>query len=69
MIEYKGCNYCRYFRPEGTCPAFEPGLIPIEIVSGQIKHTKPLPNQRNTIVYVRTEKSIIYRYETGNYQS
>lgn len=54
MIEYKGCQYCLYFRPDGTCPAFAPGLIPIEIVSGQIKHIKPLPNQRNTIVYVRT---------------
>ncbi len=27
MTKYKGCNYCRYFRGDGTCRAFDPGLI------------------------------------------
>lgn len=62
MSNYKGCNYCRHFRADGTCPAFDPGLIPLIIVDGQIKHTKPLIIQKNTIVYEQTEKHIIYRY-------
>jgi len=66
MSDYKGCNYCRHFRADGTCPAFDPGIIPLIIVDGQIKHTKPLPNQKNTIVYDPTEKHIIYRYKAGD---
>lgn len=62
MSDYKGCNYCQHFRADGTCPAFDPGLIPLIIVDWQIKHTKPLINQKNTIVYEPTEKHIIYRY-------
>ncbi|MEG4802320.1 cytoplasmic protein [Microcoleus sp. ARI1-B5] len=62
MSDCKGCNYCQYFRAEGTCPAFAPGLIPLIIVDGQIKHIKPLPNPKNTIVYEPTEQHIIYKY-------
>ncbi|MEG3845709.1 cytoplasmic protein [Microcoleus sp. herbarium19] len=68
MTNYKGCNYCRHFRPEGTCPAFDPGLIPMGIVDGRIKHTEPLASQKNTIVYEATEKWIGYRLKTGDYE-
>ncbi|MEH1857739.1 MAG: macro domain-containing protein [Nostoc sp.] len=64
MIEYKGCQYCVHFRPDGTCPAFDPDTIPLPIVSGQIKHIKPVSNQENTIVYEPVKKSIIYRVDT-----
>ncbi len=63
MIEYKGCQYCLHFRPDGTCPAFDPDTIPLSIVSGQIKHITPLLNQGNTIVYKSAGKSIIYRMD------
>ncbi len=61
MIEYKGCQYCLHFRPDGTCSAFDPDPIPFFIVSGQIKHIEPLQNQGNKIIYEAVEKSIIYR--------
>ncbi|MFL9458855.1 macro domain-containing protein [Tolypothrix bouteillei VB521301_2] len=63
MIEYKGCQFCLHFRPDGTCSAFDPDRIPLSIVSGQIKHIKPLQNQENKIVYEPLEKSIIYRLD------
>lgn len=63
MIEYKGCQHCLHFRPDGTCPAFDPDFIPLPIVSGQIKHIKPLPAQGNTIVYEPSGKSIVYRMD------
>ena len=60
-IKYRGCNYCKHFRPDGGCPAFDPDPIPIDIVSGQTKHTFPLSGQHNSIVYEHYEKSIFQR--------
>jgi hypothetical protein len=61
MSIYKGCNYCKHLRFDGTCPAFDPYTIPLEIVSGQIKHTTPMFGQNNLIVYEHCEKSIFQR--------
>lgn len=63
MNDYKGCNYCLHYRPDGTCAAFDPGIIPLTVVSGQTKHIQPLPNQGNAIVYEPAGKSIFYRLD------
>ncbi|MEP0797504.1 O-acetyl-ADP-ribose deacetylase [Trichocoleus sp. DQ-A3] len=63
MNDYKGCNYCLHYRPDGTCVAFDPDFIPITIASGQTKHIQPLPNQGNTIVYEPAGKSIFSRLD------
>lgn len=45
------CLKCKHFRRvEGGCDAF-PDEIPDEITSGQNKHSKPLPEQENNIVF------------------
>lgn len=59
--KYRGCNYCKHFHVDGSCPAFEPAPIPIDIVSGQTKHTVPILGQTNSIVYEYCEKSIFQR--------
>jgi O-acetyl-ADP-ribose deacetylase len=41
-IKYRGCSYCKHFRIDGSCHAFDPDPIPIDIVSGQTKHTIPI---------------------------
>lgn len=63
MIEYYGCQYCKHFRIDGSCPAFYPNPIPLSIVSGKVKHIKPIFGQRNDIVYEFAGKSIIYRLD------
>lgn len=62
MIEYKGCQYCLHLRPDGTCLAFDPDIIPIFIASGQLKHIKPLPIQRNNVVYKPSEHNLYKRF-------
>jgi hypothetical protein len=44
------CFKCKNFNTNG-CLAFE--NIPDEIISGKNKHTKPLPGQKNNIVFER----------------
>ena len=45
------CSKCKHFRrTEGGCDAFPAG-IPDEITGGENKHTAPLPNQGNDIVF------------------
>lgn len=66
MSEYKGCLYCLYFRPDGTCLAFDPDFIPVFIASGQFRHTEPLHNQRNTIVYKPAAQTIFRRLDIKN---
>lgn len=45
------CEKCKHFRAlSGGCDAF-PNEIPDEIVSGENKHSKPLPKQKNKIVF------------------
>lgn len=62
MAEYKGCLDCRhlfhgvYVDEIPTCRAFPEG-IPLIIVVENIQHTKPLPDQNNTIVYEPAEKA------------
>jgi hypothetical protein len=46
------CRFCRHLNSlieKPTCNAFPEG-IPHEILSGQIIHKNPLPNQTNDIV-------------------
>jgi O-acetyl-ADP-ribose deacetylase len=59
--EYKGCNYCKHFQFDGSCPAFSPDPIPLDIVSGQTKHFRPVSEQHNSIVYEHSDKSIFQR--------
>ena len=63
MNEYRGCNWCQHFRPDGTCKAFHPKPIPLGIVSGNIKHTKPMFGQKNHIVYEPASANIVYRLD------
>jgi hypothetical protein len=52
------CFNCKHWRKiEGGCNAFPDG-IPNEITSGQNKHSKPLPDQKNKIVFepIETDK-------------
>ena len=45
------CQNCKYFKSlRFKCKAF-PKEIPIEILSGDNKHLKPLPEQGNDIVF------------------
>lgn len=45
------CFKCKHFRRfEGGCDAFPDG-IPDVITSGQNEHSKPLPEQKNKIVF------------------
>ncbi len=45
------CFKCKHFRRfEGGCDAF-PNGIPDQITVGQNKHSQPLPNQGNEIVF------------------
>jgi O-acetyl-ADP-ribose deacetylase len=60
-VSYRGCSYCKHFRVDGGCLAFDPNPIPIDIVSGQTKHTFPISGQNNLIVYENCEKSIFQR--------
>jgi O-acetyl-ADP-ribose deacetylase len=61
ITKYRGCSYCRHFRVDGGCPAFDPEPIPIDIVSGETKHITPILGQTNSIVYEDCGKSIIQR--------
>ena len=45
------CNYCKYYNQDGTCQAF-PERIPDEILEGKNNHSRPLPEQQNTIIFV-----------------
>jgi hypothetical protein len=60
-IKYRGCSYCQYFRVDRGCPAFDPDPIPIDIVSGQTKHTTPIFGQTNSIAYKDYGKSMVQR--------
>lgn len=45
------CFKCKHFREfKGGCDAFPDG-IPDEIVSGENQHLKPLPDQKNNIIF------------------
>lgn len=51
MAEYNGCLGCKHRASGGmTCPAFPSG-IPLNIASGQIKHTRVLPGQEGAFVW------------------
>lgn len=63
MIKYKGCPYCKHYRFDGTCSAFYPDNIPIDIASGATKHITPLPGQKNSIVYEPADKPLLERIE------
>jgi hypothetical protein len=58
MAEYLGCSACRHRDSKGlTCKAF-PKRIPLQIISGEIHHTKRLRWQDNDIVYEPIEVKI-----------
>lgn len=57
------CLTCKHLRTiSGGCDAF-PGDIPDEIVGGWNKHRKPLPGQKNNIVYEEGERLEDLRYK------
>lgn len=44
------CAKCKHFNAEQwNCKAFK--RIPIQILSGENDHSKPLPSQKNNIVF------------------
>lgn len=43
------CNMCKNHFNGLKCKAFE--IIPDEIIFGDNDHTKPLPNQKNDIIF------------------
>lgn len=51
------CFKCKHFDIEtSTCEAFKKE-IPFEILNGENNHTKPLPEQKNDIVFEPKKKS------------
>ena len=61
------CLECKHLRPiEGGCDAFpwEDGGIPDAITSGKNKHSKPLPDQKNKIVFEQKEINLEPNTET-----
>lgn len=48
---YPPCLICKHLKKGFTCNAFNEGDIPNEIASGDNKHTKPMPDQGNDIVF------------------
>jgi O-acetyl-ADP-ribose deacetylase len=58
-IRYRGCGYCKHYRADGGCIAFDPVLMDITI--GYTKHTVPILGQANSIVYEDCGKSITHR--------
>jgi hypothetical protein len=44
------CISCKYYEGAFFCKAF-PKEIPQQILTGENDHTKPLPNQKNDIVF------------------
>ena len=45
------CVNCKHFNEALICPAFKKKGIPDLILSGANKHNKPLPGQKNKIVF------------------
>ncbi len=53
MSKWQLCRFCVHLHNilgPLTCDAF-PGGIPDEVVSGRVRHNKPLPGQRNELVF------------------
>lgn len=49
------CIDCKHFRDDVTCAAFPKG-IPDSIWTSEIGHNKPLPEQKNSIVFEAVKK-------------
>ena len=45
------CFRCKHFDPFTGCPAFPEYGIPEEILLDENDHSKPLPEQKNNIVF------------------
>jgi hypothetical protein len=54
MIPFVICFNCKNYLKKATCKAF-PNGIPEEILLGRNDHSKPLPDQKNTIVFEKIE--------------
>ena len=50
------CLECKHYLGTWQCSAF-PKKIPIEIISNDNDHSKPLPNQKNDIVFEPISKT------------
>ena len=56
MITYDfACIKCIHYQEFPGCPAFEDGEIPEIILSGENDHSKPLPSQKNNIIFKSIE--------------
>lgn len=50
MQDLKCAKLCKHYKGYLSCDAY-PNRIPNEILLGKDKHTKPLPDQKNGIVF------------------
>jgi hypothetical protein len=50
MMTYPICFSCKNHTKDLKCKAFPKG-IPLDIINGKNKHTTPLKNQKNDVVF------------------
>lgn len=56
MIEDLICYNCKHLRKlSGGCAAFPEGIPASIVETGESSHSKPLPNQKNKIVFEKYE--------------
>lgn len=54
-MQNKRCFNCIFYRGKLICQAFPDG-IPEAILLGENPHIKPLPEQKNDIVFIQVKK-------------
>jgi hypothetical protein len=51
MDGYTGCRGCQHYQFDGSCPAFDGGKIPLDILSGDFEHTQKHRLQINSMTW------------------